>query len=818
MKSTANKSSTAPAIGDLDIVSVKRWIREMCRRGFWAMAIALLLCGAVTKVSATPPPGYYLVWSDEFNGTSLNPAKWSIWDQPDQGGLLVPDAISVGGGYLTITTYTSNNVQYTGIISSRGLFLSCYGYYESSVEFNGAAGTWSAFWLNSPTTGLYDGNPAMSGAEVDICEHRNYDLGDVDYINGNVQTSVHWDNYTIDEKTATSGLIGSGLGTGFHTYGFQWVPGNYNFTIDGATSWTDTAGMSARTEVITLSSEVLNGGWAGNFPANGYGNLGVSTTTMVVDYFRYYAPTNMIFWTGASTANWGDAGSWLAYGPPNGSNDVIFSQLDAGSNLDVSLPQNSAVNSLWLEEESPVSINDYALTVNAGGINMVSSLDDATINSGVVLGTNQNWTIGQYLALIVNGPVSGPGNLTLAWLGTVVLAGANTCSGITTVSNGTLQVTGSMTNAIVAAGGTLSGTGVLAGPVSVMAGGTISPGPGLAPLTINNTLALQAGGAAAMNVNAATDGAAEITGLTAVTYGGTLVLNNQSGAFVSGNTFKLFNASSYSGAFAAISPAVPATGLVWETNTLAVDGTLRVGYGFNPVTTLVLESRFGSSTDGTDNPAFSFNGFSSVISANKSTAPGCTSPGSSRFTTTASPSTSFSVTPNLLPGTTYTVSVSWGYISSPYGESSSIVVKPTATGVASTTFPATTAVFSSGSGDATNNTWETVGNITPSQSNPVITFTYVSGLAAGRWYADAVRFISQPSAFLQPPQMNASGIFSFTVSGNPGAIYGIQSSTDLVVWNPMLTVSNATGSFQIIVDNSSASAGACFYRTVILPP
>jgi hypothetical protein len=98
----------------------------------------------------------------------------------------------------------------------------------------------------------------------------------------------------------------------------------------------------------------------------------------------------------------------------------------------------------------------------------------------------------------------------------------------------------------------------------------------------------------------------------------------------------------------------------------------------------------------------------------------------------------------LLAGTTYSVSVSWGYNDYPYGETPSIVVSPTATGVSGTTFPATTTVFSSGSGDAINNTWETVGNITPNVNNPVITFTWVSGLSSERWYADAVRFISQP--------------------------------------------------------------------------
>ena len=42
------------------------------------------------------------------------------------------------------------------------------------------------------------------------------------------------------------------------------------------------------------------------------------------------------------------------------------------------------------------------------------------------------------------------------------------------------------------------------------------------------------------------------------------------------NTFRLFNASTYSSAFASLTPATPGTGLGWNTNTLALDGTLRV--------------------------------------------------------------------------------------------------------------------------------------------------------------------------------------------------------------------------------------------------
>jgi hypothetical protein len=60
-------------------------------------------------------------------------------------------------------------------------------------------------------------------------------------------------------------------------------------------------------------------------------------------------------------------------------------------------------------------------------------------------------------------------------------------------------------------------------------------------------------------------------------YGGTLTLTNVSATpLAAGNSFKLFKASSYSGTFSSISPASPGAGLAWNTNNLAVNGTLSI--------------------------------------------------------------------------------------------------------------------------------------------------------------------------------------------------------------------------------------------------
>jgi len=64
-----------------------------------------------------------------------------------------------------------------------------------------------------------------------------------------------------------------------------------------------------------------------------------------------------------------------------------------------------------------------------------------------------------------------------------------------------------------------------------------------------------------------------------LTCGGTLsVTNIGAGTLTNGDTFKLFSAGSYSGAFTNIVPATPGAGLAWNVSSLAVNGTLSVTY------------------------------------------------------------------------------------------------------------------------------------------------------------------------------------------------------------------------------------------------
>lgn len=262
-----------------------------------------------TLASATPPPGYTLVWSDEFVGSALDTNYWNILTGEYHDGTRTPAAISVANGYLTITTYTANSTHYTGFVSTRDRYQPLYGYVEASIANAGTSGVNQALWLHSPTIGNPIGDPWNAGVEMDISEYRVHDANN-NYIGDQTPSATHWDGYEANHKSLTSGQRGTGLATGFHTYAVEWTPDYTKFYIDGAYLWTvnnsATSPVSHRSEYVFLTAAVTNGGWPGTIPAGGYGSLATSTTKLVVDYVRVYqispsvpaAPTDVIAGSG----------------------------------------------------------------------------------------------------------------------------------------------------------------------------------------------------------------------------------------------------------------------------------------------------------------------------------------------------------------------------------------------------------------------------------------------------------------------------------------------------------------------------------------
>ncbi|HEY1685024.1 MAG TPA: autotransporter-associated beta strand repeat-containing protein [Tepidisphaeraceae bacterium] len=164
-----------------------------------------------------------------------------------------------------------------------------------------------------------------------------------------------------------------------------------------------------------------------------------------------------------SAANWIDETNPATDTAPPGANDLAqFDNNDTGS-ADLTLGGNMS----WLglvvtNPTNPVIIDDdgSTLTLGASGINMNAATQNLTMNQAIALSANETWNVGSGRTLTVNnvddggfilsfsgagttavnGNMGGVGGITVNAAGSLTLNGANTYTGSTTVSRGTLTI------------------------------------------------------------------------------------------------------------------------------------------------------------------------------------------------------------------------------------------------------------------------------------------------------------------------------------------------------------------------------------------
>ena len=364
----------------------------------------------------------------------------------------------------------------------------------------------------------------------------------------------------------TAPVSGNGNQVEFGTSGSVDVDYNTSRTLGSvnllaAATGTTTINLAGATRVFTLQQlvsvgEVNLAAASGNLTFAGSGNVSIGSTNY--NFNNNSSSGTLTF----SSIIAGIAGRGITL---TGTGKTIFS----GANTYLG---TTTINAGTLQLDNSGAGNSTASIAvnNAGSVLAVkygggSDYNEAQV--GTLLGkTTFGATTTAFAFDTTNGSGTYATALTMAAglkkLGTnsLALTAANTYTGGTTVSVGTLLVnnasgSGTGTGAVsVASGATLGGNGTISGATTISAGGTLAPGNSPGVLSFGSTLTLA--GNATMEINGLVRGTdfdgINTTGL--LTYGGALSLNFGAATGI-GNTYDLFQigAGSYTGSFASVS-------------------------------------------------------------------------------------------------------------------------------------------------------------------------------------------------------------------------------------------------------------------------
>ena len=199
-----------------------------------------------------PGGGFWrCTFSDEFNGTSLDPTKWSVQTTAASGFaskpacfVNSPNNVSVSGGTLNLTVRKEANPflcsspsgsfasQYTaGSVLTYGHFAQAYGRWEISAKFPAAtvAGLQEALWMAPQNIAKYGAWPASG--EIDIAEAYSA-------LPDRAIPFVHYNAATVDMNVTNNYCMINNINA-FHTYLLLWTKNYIQISFDGKTCITD---------------------------------------------------------------------------------------------------------------------------------------------------------------------------------------------------------------------------------------------------------------------------------------------------------------------------------------------------------------------------------------------------------------------------------------------------------------------------------------------------------------------------------------------------------------------------------------------------
>jgi beta-glucanase (GH16 family) len=264
-----------------------------------------------TLVGSTVPPGYALVFNDEFTGSSLKRSKWfTRYINSNETADRLNDEQQryrdngnhqLANGLLSLTARKVRSDDPAGINYESGMlrsdFTFRYGYVEARVRMPGGRGVWPAFWLASDV----DGQGRIGWPpEIDIFEVVNNGVEDtLDMLHTGViqpQGAAPAPHLYADPSyspTWTYWRAPYRFNDGWHTVAVEWTPEGVTTFVDGrrivtrAYTWTRSDGSPAGPAHILLNL-AIGGSWAGRYGIDD----GAFPQSLQVNWVRVYQKSN----------------------------------------------------------------------------------------------------------------------------------------------------------------------------------------------------------------------------------------------------------------------------------------------------------------------------------------------------------------------------------------------------------------------------------------------------------------------------------------------------------------------------------------------
>ncbi len=374
----------------------------LCRLAVSACA-ALAVAALHSTASADDPPGWTQVWNDEFNGATLDQAKWRSW-QPSTPGPYnneqqeyLPSQVAVSGGNLVITATNQpyGNYSYrSGRVESN--FAKQYGRFEIRADLPGTKGTWPALWL-LPDVDQY---PWPTQGEIDILENKGHQpnlTSSAFHFRDPNPPNQH--QYVAAEHTAARFGQPVNYHTSFHTYAVEWDATKIRYFVDDVHWYTTyNSGQYSGSGGTTVSGflgnqtapmqVVLNLAVGGDFLGGQQQPDGTSVwpQQLLVDYVRILERNDapIVFRNGDFETNDGSIAHWSEFGNRVNTNNVSVHNESAmgAASLKLFGPFTGGTSTSGVSQGITVAAGDE---VRAAAESYIRSQDDLAGNNSVIM-------------------------------------------------------------------------------------------------------------------------------------------------------------------------------------------------------------------------------------------------------------------------------------------------------------------------------------------------------------------------------------------------------------------------------------------------